>query len=289
VEEKKGYFRLGLFVVISLTVFFAILFTLGGRSLFQPTLTFETYFDKSVAGLNVGAPVEFRGVPIGQISEILMSSAVYEDDVPVDKRKPYIVVRAKVSGNAAQVEQWRDEIGDYVKGGLRAQTQLAGVTGQQYLALDFFDPAQYPPLKFDWTPDYSYVPSAPSLTGEIIGNVQKFLASLNEADIRNLGNNLNALVETLNGKIEALPIADLSTEAVGMLKDTRTTIERMDRVLAEAQIEQVVNNIASATGRFGQLLANPQLRRPAGSTASSRTWVKPSNASKPWSATISTT
>ena len=55
-----------------------------------------------------------------------------------------------------------------MKKGLRAQTQLAGITGQQYLALDFLDAAKYPPLAFDWKAEYMYVPSAPSLTGEII-------------------------------------------------------------------------------------------------------------------------
>jgi len=47
--------------------------------------------------------------------------------------------------------------------GVRAQTQFAGITGQQHLSPDFFDPANYPPLPFDWTPKYEYVPSAPSL------------------------------------------------------------------------------------------------------------------------------
>jgi phospholipid/cholesterol/gamma-HCH transport system substrate-binding protein/paraquat-inducible protein B len=266
-EEKKGYFHLGLFVVIALAILFAVLFVLGGRSLFRPTLTFETYFDTSVSGLEVGAPVQFRGVPIGKISAILMSSAVYEDDVPADKRKPYIVVRATLSGNAAQVEQWREELADYVKGGLRAQTQLAGVTGQQYLALDRFDPEKYPMLKFDWTPDYPYVPSAPSLTGQIIGKVQKLMASLNEADIRALAKNLNTLIETLSTKAAALPIEDLSGETMNLLKEALATIERLNRVIANARIDEAVNNIADVSGRLDELLANPGLKQTVDNTA----------------------
>lgn len=266
-DEKRSYFRLGLFVVVALAVLFAILFVLGGRSLFQPTLTVETYFDKSVAGLEVGAPVQFRGVPLGQISAILMSTAVYEEDVPPGKRKGYIVVRAKLSGNADQVEQWRDEQADYIKDGLRAQTQLAGITGQQYLALDRFDPEKNPPLKFDWTPDYPYVPSAPSLTGEIVGKFRKFLASLNEADIPVLGRNLNTLVQTLNRKAEELPVSDLSAQAEGVLKDVRTTVEHLDRAIAGAKIDEAVNRIASASQRLDELLADPGLEQTVGNAA----------------------
>ena len=38
----------------------AILFVLGGRALFEPTMTFETYFDESVAELDIGSPVCFE-------------------------------------------------------------------------------------------------------------------------------------------------------------------------------------------------------------------------------------
>ena len=83
-DESKRYFRLGLFVVVTLVVMAAVLFLLGGRKLFQPTFIFETYFNESVAGLELGAPVRFRGVPLGQVSEILTSAATYERDVPLD-------------------------------------------------------------------------------------------------------------------------------------------------------------------------------------------------------------
>ena len=43
-EENKSYFRLGLFVVMSLAILLGVLFVLGGRSLFEPTFSFETYF-----------------------------------------------------------------------------------------------------------------------------------------------------------------------------------------------------------------------------------------------------
>ena len=96
-EESKSYFRLGLFVFVTITTLAAVLFILGGRSLFQPTFTFETYFDESVAGLDVGAPVQFRGVPLGEVTEIVNSGLDYEPEVPFGKRRAYIVVRAKVA------------------------------------------------------------------------------------------------------------------------------------------------------------------------------------------------
>jgi phospholipid/cholesterol/gamma-HCH transport system substrate-binding protein/paraquat-inducible protein B len=260
-EERKGWFRLGLFVVVSLMILFAVLFVLGGRSLFQPTFTFETYFDGSVSGLGVGAPVQYRGVPLGQVTEIATTASEYEGDAPIDQRKSYILVRAKLAGDADQVKQWREEIAAYIQRGLRAQTSIAGVTGQQFLSLDFFDPSRNPPLPINWQPEYPYLPSAPSLTGQLIGNVQKFLGSLNEADIRGLGQNLNALVETLNRKVDEVPVAKLSDEVSALLEDARSTIDRLDEVIAKARVDEAVENIASASGRLDKLLSDPGLEQ----------------------------
>jgi phospholipid/cholesterol/gamma-HCH transport system substrate-binding protein/paraquat-inducible protein B len=260
-EEGKRYVRLGVFVVVTVSIVAVVLFLLGGRNLFQPTLTFETYFKESVAGLEIGAPVRFRGVPLGQVTEILTSSTTYEADVPMEKRKVFIVVRVKVSYSAAEIEQLKREVPLLVKKGLRVQTQLAGITGQQYLALDYFDPAKYPPLEVPWTPKYTYVPSAPSLSGEIIANVQSFLASLDEADVKALGQNLNALVLDVKKKVGELPVAELSAKADAALASANSAVQRVDRILATAPIDHTLRTIDSAVTRLDGILANPGIKQ----------------------------
>ena len=260
-EEKKSYLRLGLFVVVSLVILLGVLFVLGGRSLFEPTFTFETYFDGSVSGLGIGAQVQFRGVPLGQVSEITTTASEYEDGSPIKMRKSYIVVRAKLSGDADRVQQWRKEVAAYIERGLRAQTQFAGITGQQFLALDFLAPDKNPPLPIDWTPEYPYIPSAPSLTGQIIDSAQQFLGSLNKADVGELGRNLNSLVQTLNQKAERLPIEKLSDEASAVLADARTTIDHLDQVIEKAPVVRALDSIADASGRLDTLLEDPGLKQ----------------------------
>jgi len=266
-EEKQRYYRLGAFVIVSLTILFAILFILGGRSLFQPTLRFETYFNQSVAGLEIGSPVRFRGVPLGTVADIETSAVLYERDVPADKLKSYIVVRFELTGTRQRIESWKKDIDHYLARGLRAQTQLAGITGQQYLALDYLDVKTHPPLAYDWKPNFIVIPSAPSLTGEIIAGVQKFMASLNEAEVDKLGQNLNKLVVNVNAKLDELDVAQLSAEGVGLLKDARATVQRIDKVVAKAPVDQAITNVSSAAGRLDNLLANPGLNHTVDNTA----------------------
>ena len=247
-EQRRRYVRLGAFVLVSGCVLIAMLFLLGGRKLFQPTFTFETYFDESVAGLDLGSRVSFRGVPLGHVTEILTSAATYEANVPLTQRRQYIVVRAEVDFSAEEAAHLKQDAAQMVKQGLRAQTQLAGITGQQYLAIDFVDPAKHPPLRFDWTPKYTYVPSAPSAAGAIVANMQNFLASLNEADIRTLALNLNTLVVDVDRKLDDVPVAELSTNANDVLRTANAAFARMDRILAAAPIDQTLRSSTPPPG-----------------------------------------
>jgi len=257
VDDGSRYTRLGLFVVVSVAILAAGVFALGGRKWFQPTFTFETYFNQSIAGLELGAPVRFRGVPLGHVSEILTSAATYERDIPLERRRMYIVVRVEVNLSGREAAQMRQDAVILIRRGLRAQTQLAGVTGQQYLALDFLDAAKYPPLAFDWTPRYTYVPSAPSIAGEIIAKAQVFLASLNDADIKALGRNLNTLMSDLDTKIGSLPVAQLAAQAHEVLGDADHTLRKLaaaattlDALASDPSLKNTLQNVAVISGRL---------------------------------------
>ena len=260
-EEAKRYGRLGAFVVASVCILVAAVFLLGGRRWFQPTFKFETYFDQSVAGLDVGAPVRFRGVPLGHVAAILTSAATYEQSVPLDQRRRYIVVRVEVNTSAREAMQMRQDVKALAAAGLRAQTQLAGITGDQYLALDFLDPKKYPPLQFDWTPRYTYLPSAPSSTGEIISNLQTFLGSLNEADIKTLGHSLNTLVTDLDTKLNEVPVTELAATLQHALVKADGTLTSVDQLLADPALKQTIDNVAVISGHVRRITDNGDLDR----------------------------
>ena len=254
---KTNYFRLGLFVLVALAILFALLFILGGRSLFKPKVIVETYFDESVSGLKVGSPVEFRGVPLGQVTEITISARVYQQHVALDDRRAYIVVRAQLQGLAA--EEAVAALSDYIKRGLRFQTQLAGITGQLYLSLDFLDPAKYPGLPFDWKPDYPYIPSAPSLVNEIIANAQGFITSLDEVNLRQLVHDLNRLVVSLDDRVSKVPVEQLANEAIEVLKAAHGAVDQVNKLLTTVPIDQTVKNLQKASAQLDRLLGNPAL------------------------------
>jgi ABC-type transporter Mla subunit MlaD len=64
------YFKLGLFILIGLGLLVAGAIALGAGRMFEKSIQIETCFDQSIAGVDVGAPVKYRGVTIGHVASI---------------------------------------------------------------------------------------------------------------------------------------------------------------------------------------------------------------------------
>ena len=72
-SSPTNHGKLGLFVVCAVAGLAGAVIFIGGRSLTRVTVPYQAYFDESVEGLEVGSPVKFRGVSIGNVSEIALA------------------------------------------------------------------------------------------------------------------------------------------------------------------------------------------------------------------------
>ncbi len=77
-STKPNYFKIGLFIIISVTLIVVAVVIWGAGFFTKDKIYFETYFDSSVSGLDSGASVELSGVKIGQVESIEFVSAVYD-------------------------------------------------------------------------------------------------------------------------------------------------------------------------------------------------------------------
>ncbi|CAI2290496.1 MlaD family protein [Vibrio parahaemolyticus] len=241
-DDSKSSYKLGLFVVSALVSLFVVLFILGGRSLFEPKIIVETYFDESVSGLEVGAPVRFRGITAGEVVSIELSDALYEAAVPRENRKSYVVVRSEITGAKRTIEEWNRSIEISIERGLRATTQLAGITGQQYLSFDYTSMDEG--LSFNWKPNYPYVPSTKSSAGKIVSGIQSLIARLDEADINTLVANINMLIEMLNQSISALDADALNAQLLALLINSNQMVKSVDGVISDPEVKEIVSSLA---------------------------------------------
>ncbi len=273
-RNTAQYYRLGIFVMIGAAALVAVILIFGARNLFTKTLTAETYIKESVQGLDVGAPVRFRGVRIGQISFIGLTGNIYEEKVPPSERKQYVIVRMKLDLGDRSREFDDDYLEKLVRDGLRAQIRGQGITGVNYIELDFVkDPTKLGVLAYDWKPDYQVIPSQPSPVNILLDNVEEALENFNQLDLAktqlevntlliNLnsmvagdngkGNGLNESVKELNALLskvnhatnnqELAILIEQLTGSIVILRQTLTTMQG-DLTISADNVRQITDNV----------------------------------------------
>jgi paraquat-inducible protein B len=167
-------------------------------------------FSQSVRGLAVGAPVDFRGVTVGEVKRIDLeydpSTVAFRSAVAIElwphRLRP---TNAKPGGRwdrATPAERMRT----FVQHGFRAQLRNANIlTGQLYVALDFF--SNTPAAHMDFTQP---VPEIPTIAGGL-GELQESLANIIK-------------------KLEKVPFDAIGEDLRKALVDLRKTLQNVDRL-----------------------------------------------------------
>jgi len=135
--SKANPVVIGGFVIGAIALLVIGLLVFGGTSWFKTQTRYVAYFPGSVKGLRVGANVDFRGVTIGQVTQInvIYNPADQQFRIPVVME--FDAARIEVLGQSRVIERKQD-IQQLIEAGLRAQLQNESLlTGLLFVNLDF--------------------------------------------------------------------------------------------------------------------------------------------------------
>jgi paraquat-inducible protein B len=162
--------------------------------------TYVVVFTQSVRGLSAGAPVDFRGIPVGEVVDVAaqVDPKTFEFSVPVtiqlDAQRLGVKVLEPEPG--VDLEAVRRKLVDtLVARGVRAQLQTGNLlTGALFVAIDFFPDAA--PAKVDWSKHPVELPTIPGELQAIEANVVSIIKKLDEIPYKAIGEDLRkAIVE----------------------------------------------------------------------------------------------
>jgi paraquat-inducible protein B len=126
---------IGGFVVGAIAILVAAVVVFGGGRFFQDERRAVAYFEGSVAGLQVGAPVTFRGVPIGAVTEILLSFDAQSMTAQIPVYMEFDRSRISYADGVAPEQVLSEEL---IRRGFRARLiSQSFVTGQLAVEVDF--------------------------------------------------------------------------------------------------------------------------------------------------------
>lgn len=232
------------------------------------TLPVVLRFHQSIRGLAVGAPVDFRGMVVGDVASIHMErDPVVGDFTPVVKINLFPdrleTVDAGAPDKLRNPAIRKRHLTALVNHGLRAQLQSANmVTGQLFVALDFFPNAE--PAKFNVEAD---PPELPTMSGgfqELYQQVQAILTKLDKIPFEAIGQDTHKTLVTLDATLKRLDgfvaraDGELLPELRDSLKEMRASMETLQTSMAgdsplQQDTRQALRGVTEATKSLKRL------------------------------------
>jgi paraquat-inducible protein B len=216
--------------------------------------TYVVVFNQGVRGLAAGAPVEFRGIPVGEVVDVTaqVDPKTFQFSVPVTLRVDAERLGVKVidSAPAADRETLRRKLVDtLVARGVRAQLRTGNLlTGALYVALDFFPDAA--PATVDWSQHPVQLPTIPGQLEAVEASVVSIIKKLDEIPYEAIGLDLRKAIVELDRTL---------VSARGTLDNANTLIEPSS-VLGQ-QLDSTLQEVSGAA-RALRLLADYLERHP---------------------------
>jgi paraquat-inducible protein B len=214
-------------------------------------------FNESVRGLALGAPVDFEGIDIGEITainlDINLQNGKISIPVEVNLYPARLRMRSREQRAPLGAARLRAFIDTMVTQGLRAQLRSGNLlTGQRYVALDYFKGQPRARTNWEKTP-----PELPTIEGNL-QEIQTALASvaakLDRLPLEKIGTDLRQTLGTANALLQRLD-TEVAPEARGALADARKALNSVDRTLAPGQpLQQDARATLQEVGRAAQAL-----------------------------------
>ena len=248
---------IGAFVLGAIVLIIAGLIVLGGGKFFQRTTPVAMYFRGSVAGLSAGSPVNFRGVRVGQVTNVSIRYQPNGGD-------PLIIpVFAELIPDNVQVVATRDQkkesragkgvvLRKLIDDGLRAQLAIPSlVTGQATVSLDIIpdSPAQF----LDTYPGRIEIPTVPSTLQEVQATLQQIYDKLSKLPLDDLIEDTRTLIKGANRLVNdpAIP------QAVAVASQAMTDLQQVARTL-ESRIRPLIDNMETVSASADRTLKSAQ-------------------------------
>jgi len=217
---------------------------------------FLLYFDGSVRGLSPGAPVEFRGIQIGEVVDVKLqiNVATREFQIPVviDLEPERVAPAGDIPQEWTQLDrhELQNRIFDQlVAQGMRAQLKTGNLlTGKLIVDMDIYEKVK--PAAIDYSGTYPVMPTVPTSLEEISSRVATILDKLDQFPIDRIGKNMDATLEGLQ-----LTVAQ-----------TQKTLAALERTLStdsplQQQLQGTLEELSGAA-RSLRLLADYLERNP---------------------------
>ena len=205
---------------------------------------FMMHFTKSLRGLSVGAPVEFRGIVVGEVKGMNIDTNETQTDfhfpVSIEIYPQRVISMMKMPPESAtrmDEESRKARWDGLIAKGLRGQLKVGNIlTGQLYVDIDFHPDA--PPAQVDWTKTPPVLPTIGGGFDELQATLSSIAKKIDKMPLTEIGTDLRQSLVTLNRTltdadkfVKGLD-AEVTPAAKSALDEVRQTLKLAEQTLA---------------------------------------------------------
>ncbi len=200
------------------------------------------YFDQSVRGLSVGAPVDFRGVVIGDVARVSLDynrgRVSLRPAVEINIYPERLAASLREAGPAQEPAERQAMWGRFIERGLRAQLRTANlITGVLYVTLDMFPKER--PIRVKAGAEPMEIPTLPGGFEELQSSMASVMKKLEQIPYSEIAGDVRKTVKTLDMTLREVHALvgrldkEIAPELREALKDARATLDKAQGILAQ--------------------------------------------------------
>jgi paraquat-inducible protein B len=219
---------------------------------FTQKIKFVLFFEGSVRGLNVGAPVEFKGIRVGAVTDVRLEF----DNRDTSFRIPVLIEiepERVIDRGAEEVVSPYQTLKTLVDRGLRARLQTGNLlTGQLFVELDMHPDTPIRLVNADGP--FPELPTIPASLAQITTSVTNFVAKLEKVDLVKISEELLGTLEGANRLVNAPELKAAVAELEITLGTFRSLLRKLDQ-----HVEPLAGNIDQTVTAGRETLEGLQL------------------------------
>ena len=195
------------------------------RHPYRVGLEYIVRFDQSIRGLRVGAPVDYRGIRVGRVEEILIEElSISGAGEPIPVLITIQPGRLMLPDNEAGAAQMRNAVTNSVALGMRASLATGSlITGSKYVALDVHEREAGSVLG-----NYAGRPTIPTLPSGLEGleyQISGLLSKLNDLPLDRLANSAADAIQSADRLLASQSMQELPVTLDTTLAGVRETLD----------------------------------------------------------------
>lgn len=235
---------IGSFVVGALAIVIFSIYFFASQTLFGKKDRYILYFQQAVSGLDVGAVVKFKGIPVGRVSAILLHFEGEEEYVPVVVEIPRRILKRI---NLDTEANYKEEIRKGLRGSMGLQSIL---TGKYFVEFDYFPEEKA--VFIGHSKRFREIPTVQSSYEKMWIAAKAILNNLRDVDFKGAVDGIKAATNKIDSKLGEMDTKAINDKLISSLDSFGGFSKKLDKQVDPVS-EDLKKTLAKAGGSFDEV------------------------------------